>query len=63
MGKKELIQLFGDKKVRTVWDDEKEKWFFSIPSKKAVPFKQWMAEVAAWRVDQKKDPEETENDE
>ena len=47
MGKKELIQLFGDKKVRTVWDDEKEKWFFSIPSKKAVPFKQWMAEVAA----------------
>ena len=30
MGKKELIQLFGEQKVRTSWDPEKEKWFFSI---------------------------------
>ncbi len=29
----------------------------SIPSKKAEPFKQWMAEVAAQRIDQMQDPE------
>ena len=125
MSKKELIQLFGEQKVRTKWDDEKQKWYFSIvdvcgvltdqpdeeharnywkvlkhrlkkegnetvtncnqlkllaadgkmrltdvadmeqmfrliesiPSKKAEPFKQWMAEVAARRVDQMQDPE------
>ena len=28
MTKKQEIQLFEDKKGRTVWDDEKEKWFF-----------------------------------
>lgn len=126
MAEKELIQLFGEQKVRTKWDDEKQKWYFSIvdvcgvltdqpdydgaknywkvlkfrlkeegnesvtncnqlkmvspkdgkqyktdvadmtqmfrliesiPSKKAEPFKQWMAEVAARRVDQMQDPE------
>ena len=125
MSKKELIQLFGEQKVRTKWDDEQQKWYFSIvdvcgvltdqpdeeharnywkvlkhrlkkegnetvtncnqlkllaadgkmrltdvadmeqmfrliesiPSKKAEPFKQWMAEVAARRVDQMQDPE------
>ena len=30
MTKKQLIQLFEDRKVRTVWDDEQQKWFFSI---------------------------------
>ena len=30
MVKKQAIQLFEDKKVRTAWDDEQEKWFFSI---------------------------------
>ena len=30
MTKKHLIQLFEDRKVRTVWDDEQQKWFFSI---------------------------------
>jgi len=30
MAKKELIQLFGEQKVRTKWDDEKQKCFFSI---------------------------------
>lgn len=30
MTKKHLIQLFGEKKIRTVWDDETEKWYFSI---------------------------------
>jgi hypothetical protein len=126
MAEKELIQLFGEQKVRTKWDDEEQKWYFSIvdvcgvltdqpdydgaknywkvlkfrlkeegnesvtncnqlkmvspkdgkqyktdvadmtqmfrliesiPSKKAEPFKQWMAEVAAQRVDQMQDPE------
>lgn len=122
MSQKEQIQLFEEKKVRTVWDDEKEEWFFSvvdvvevltdsanptdylkkmrkrepelgvyigtncpqvtmttstgkkrktlaatieqlfriiqsIPSPKAEPFKQWMAEVAAERLNQMQDPE------
>ena len=117
MAENELTQLFGKQKIRTMWDDEKQKWFFSIvdvcgvltdskdpqaywrklkqrlkdegnetvtnchalkmkaadgkmrstevadieqmfrliesiPSKKAEPFKQWMAEVAAQRIDQ-----------
>ena len=122
MTKKQAIQLFDEKKVRTVWDDEQEKWYFSIvdtvavltdspnpnnywkvlkhrlkkegnqsvtncnqlklissdgksyrtdvadteqlfrliqsiPSPKAEPFKQWMAQVAAERLDQMQDPE------
>ncbi len=116
------IKLFEEKKVRTVWDDVQEKWFFSIvdivavltdsadpkqylkkikmrdpeiqsnwgtictlvqttsadgkkrkemasdlqgifriiqsiPSPKAEPFKKWMAQVAAERIDQMQDPE------
>ena len=122
MTQKHKIQLFEEKKVRTVWDDEKEEWYFSIvdvcavltesenpqtywrvlknrlkkegnetvtncnalrmlaadgkmrltdvadteqlfrliqsiPSPKAEPFKQWMASVAAHRLDQMQDPE------
>ena len=122
MSQKEQIELFEEKKVRTVWDDEKEEWFFSvvdvvevltdsadpkqyikkmrardpelnaswgtictltrmtasdgksyrtqaadikgifriiqsIPSPKAEPFKQWMAQVAAERLNQMQDPE------
>lgn len=30
MAKKQEIKLFEEKKVRTVWDSEKEKWYFSI---------------------------------
>ena len=30
MSQKEAIKLFEDKKVRTVWDDEKQEWYFSI---------------------------------
>jgi len=30
MTKKQALQLFEQRKVRTVWDDEKEKWYFSI---------------------------------
>ena len=103
------IKLFEAKKVRTIWDDKEEKWYFSIvdvvavltdspnprkywsvlktrlkkegselttncsqlkmksadgkmyltdvPSPKAEPFKQWMAQVAAERLDQMQDPE------
>jgi hypothetical protein len=125
MGKKEVIKIFEEKKVRTVWDDVEEKWYFSIvdvcgvlteskdaltarkywnklkqrlkeegnetvtnchqlklkaadgkmrltdvadmeqlfrliqsiPSPKAEPFKRWMAQVAAERLDQMQDPE------
>ena len=126
MTKKQLLQLFEQHKVRTVWDDQEEKWYFSIvdvchvmtnqpdydhaknywkvlkfrlikegnesvtkcnqlklaspkdgkkyktdvadpellfriiqsiPSPKAEPFKQWMAAVAAKRIEQMQDPE------
>ena len=122
MTQKHQIQLFEEKKVRTVWDEELQEWFFSvadvvevltdsadvkqyikkmrkrdpeldarwgtictptrmqatdgkyyntqaatmegvfrliqsIPSKKAEPFKLWMAKVAAQRIDQMQDPE------
>ena len=30
MTKKQSIRLFEEKKVRTVWDDEKEMWFFCV---------------------------------
>lgn len=122
MTKQQAIQLFEERKVRTIWDNEHEKWYFSIvdvvavltestnpqaywrklkqrlteegnqtvinchafkmkaadgkmrltdvadqeqlfrliqsiPSPKAEPFKQWMAQVAAQRLDQMQDPE------
>ena len=122
MTKKQALQLFEERKVRTVWDDQEEKWYFaivdvvavltdsenpqtywrvlknrlkkegnetvtncnafklraadgkmrltdvadteqlfriiqSIPSPKAEPFKQWMAQVASHRIDQMQDPE------
>ena len=30
MTKKNQIQLFDDRKVRTVWDSETEEWYFSV---------------------------------
>ena len=30
MTRKETLKLFEDRKVRTVWDDEQEKWYFSV---------------------------------
>jgi prophage antirepressor-like protein len=123
MTRKQAIKLFQEKRIRTVWDDEQEKWYFcvadmvealtdsvnptdyikkmkkrdpelakgwgqivtplsvqtaggkqrvncatqqgifriiqSIPSKKAEPFKQWMAHVASERLDQMQDPEKS----
>ncbi len=36
MTKKEAIKLFEEKKVRMVWDDKEEKWYFSIVDVVAV---------------------------
>ena len=36
MTKKETLKLFEERKVRTVWDDEKEKWYFSIVDVESV---------------------------
>ena len=36
MTKKQAIQLFEERKVRTVWDYEHEKWYFSIVDVVAV---------------------------
>jgi len=30
MTKETAIKLFNDKQIRTHWDDEQEKWFFSV---------------------------------
>ena len=30
MAKKQDIELFEEKKVRSVWDDEQEKWYFCV---------------------------------
>ena len=30
MTKKQAIQLFEERKVRTAWDDKEEKWYFSV---------------------------------
>lgn len=30
MSNQEQIQLFGDKRIRTAWDDKKEVWYFSV---------------------------------
>ena len=30
MTQKQAIQLFEERKVRTVWDDQTEEWYFSI---------------------------------
>ena len=30
MTKQDAIKIFDDKKVRTLWDAEQEKWYFSI---------------------------------
>lgn len=36
MTKKETIKIFEEKKVRTIWDDNDEKWYFSIVDVVAV---------------------------
>ena len=36
MTKHEIPKLFENRKIRTVWDDEQEKWYFSIVDVVAV---------------------------
>lgn len=36
MSKKEAIQIFEDKQIRTSWDTEQEKWYVSIVDVVAV---------------------------
>ena len=36
MATQDKLQLFEEKKVRTIWDDEQEKWYFSIVDTIAV---------------------------
>ena len=52
MTKKEALQLFEEKKIRYVWDDKEEKWYFSIVDVCAVLTEQPDAEHARnyWKV-------------
>ena len=36
MTKKQALQLFEQKKVRIIWDEEQEKWYFAIVDVVAV---------------------------
>ena len=36
MTKREIPKLFEDRKIRTIWDDKEEKWYFSIVDVVAV---------------------------
>ena len=48
MNKKNKLQLFQDQKVRTHWDEEQEKWFFSIIDIAAI-LSQSINPQAYWR--------------
>ena len=30
MTQKQALQIFDEKKIRTAWDDNEEKWYFSV---------------------------------
>ena len=36
MTQREAVQLFEEKRVRTVWDEEQENWYFSIVDTVAI---------------------------
>lgn len=36
MSKQEIINVFGNRNIRSVWDDEAEKWYFAIVDVVAV---------------------------
>ncbi len=73
MNRKDKIKLFQEQAVRSHWDEKQEKWYFSvvdvvdteqilrliqsIPSKKAEPFKRWLAKTGSERIDETDDPE------
>lgn len=50
--KKTALKLFEDKKIRTVWDEEKSEWFFSVVDACAVLTEQATARGAStyWAV-------------
>lgn len=52
MTKREALQLFEEKKIRSVWDDKEEKWYFSIVDVCAVLTEQPDTEHARnyWKV-------------
>ena len=52
MTKKEALQLFEEKKIRSVWDEKEEKWYFSIVDVCAVLTEQPDTEHARnyWKV-------------
>ena len=54
MTKKQAIQLFQERKVRTAWDDLEEKWYFSVVDVCGVLTD---SKVASQRIDQMQDPE------
>jgi len=58
------IKLFESQKIRSHWDGEKEKWFFSVVDVIALlePFKQWLAKVGYERIQEAQDPEKTITD-
>jgi hypothetical protein len=49
MTRKDALKLFEDKKVRTIWDGEQEKWFLSIVDVIAVLTESEKPQVY-WRV-------------
>ena len=52
MTKKQALQLFEQKKVRTIWDEEQEKWYFAIVDVVAVLTEQDDYQVSRnyWKV-------------
>lgn len=52
MVKKQAIQLFEERTVRTVWDDTEEKWYFSIVDVVAIltDSKDYQAARNYWKV-------------
>src|SRR6267154_1646477 len=62
MEKENEIKIFEDKKIRMTDVADTEQLFRliqSIPSPKAEPFKLWLAQIAAERLDEMQDPELT----
>ena len=48
MSKQEIIKIFGDRKIRSVWDGEAEIWYFSIVDVVAV-LTESKVPLAYWR--------------
>lgn len=73
MAKENAIKLFQNQRVREHWNNEQEKWYFSIVDVGSVltaseqllrliqsiiePFKLWLAKVGYERIEETEDPE------